>query len=234
MAEQEKRKEELSLLAPRAYMNVQKEELPSSWKLSEQGIEAIKFGVAMNKTKHGMYASIPMLCKAEECQYADICPILDQGYNPKGERCPLEISLILTNFDSYKKEFETKDDDIVDMSFIKDLIDCDIQLMRAENKMALEGDFVQDNVVGMGEDGEPIVQKQISKASDYKERIMTKKHKILELMHSTRKDKAGSKLTMTMDPSSYAASLLKEKESAPGQVIDADYLESIMIEDEDE
>lgn len=236
MEEQDKKKrqDELSLLAPKKYMNVKKEALPSSWKLSDEGVEAIKYGVAMNKTKHGMYASIPMLCKGQECQYAEICPILDKGYDPTGERCPLEISLILTRYEDYKDEFNVEEDDFVDMSLIKDLIDYDVQLMRAENKMAIEGDFIQEVVVTVTESGEEVKQPQLSKATEYKERITNKRHKVLELMNSTRKDKAGSKVQVSMDPSSYAAALLKDIQRAPGQVIDADYLESILIEETEE
>jgi len=228
--EQQKRKEELSLLAPKKYMNIKKEALPSSWKISEKGIEAIKFGVAMNKTKHGMYASIPMLCKGEECQYASVCPILDQGYDPTGERCPLEISLIMTRYEDYKEEFGASDDDFVDMSLIKDLIDYDVQLMRAENKMAIDGDFVEDVVVTVTENGDEITNKQLSKATEYKEKITNKRHKVLELMNSTRKDKSGAKVQVSMDPSSYAASLLKEINAAPGEIIDGDYLDELLGE----
>jgi len=234
MEEQDKRKEELSLLAPKKYMNIKKEALPSSWKISEQGIEAIKFGVAMNKTKHGMYASIPMLCKGEECQYAAVCPILDQGYNPTGERCPLEISLIMTRYEDYKEEFNASDDDFVDMSLIKDLIDYDVQLMRAENKMAIDGDFVEDVVVTVTDNGDEITNKQLSKATEYKEKITNKRHKVLELMNSTRKDKVGAKVQVTMDPSSYASELLKEVKSMPGEIIDGDYLDSIRIAETEE
>ena len=54
---------------------------------------------------------------------------------------------------------------------------------------------------------------------------MTKRFKILELMNSTRKDKAGDKLTVNLDPSSYASQLMSQIAGSmkPGQVIDIDY-----------
>lgn len=231
------RMQELALLAKQNEIDKQVDQtvFPSAWKLSEQGIAAIKHGVAMNKTTHGLYASVPMICKGAECQYAEVCPMLQQGYDPSGERCPLEISLILTKFEDYKKKFminENDPDDYVDLTLIKDLIDYDVQVMRAENKMAIDGDFVEDNVVGIGDGGDPIIQKQISKAAEYKDKIMVKKHRVLELMNSTRKDKAGAKLTVQMDPSTYAAQLLSQIEQMPGEVIDAEWLESIREEEE--
>lgn len=240
MEEMEKRREELKSLVPKKYtQDLEKVEFPSAWKLSDAGIAAIKHGVAMNKTKHGMYASIPMLCRGSECAYAEVCPMLQQGFDPTGERCPLEISLILTRFEDYKEEFNVLEDDFVDMSLIKDLIDYDVQLMRAENKMAMDGDFTEENVVGIDDStGDPIVQKKISNAAEYKDRVIAKRHKVLELMNSTRKDKAGSKLTIQMDPSSYAADLMRQIEGGgnaiTGQVIDIEELDRLIAEAEEE
>lgn len=239
MEEMEKRREELKNLVPKKYTeDLDKVAFPSAWKLSEAGVAAIKHGVAMSKTKHGMYASIPMLCRGQECAYADVCPMLQQGFDPTGERCPLEISLILTRFEDYKEEFGVQEEDFVDMSLIKDLIDYDIQLMRAENKMAIDGDFTEENVVGIDDStGDPIVQKKISNAADYKDRIIVKRHKVLELMNSTRKDKAGSKLTIQMDPSTYASDLMKSIQNGAGsfvqgQVIDLEELDALIKEGE--
>lgn len=204
--------------------DMEKVDFPSTWKLSEKGIQAIQHGVAMHKTKHGMYASIPMICKAEDCQYAEVCPLVEMSAAPKGERCPLEISLILTSFEDYKTSLGVDPDNIVDMGLVKDLIDCDVQVMRAENKMAVDGDFIEEAVIGIDDEtGDPIIQKRISQASDYKERIIAKKHKILNLLNSTRKDKAGQKISVTMDPSSYAATIMEKVKEAPiGEFVDFD------------
>lgn len=200
-------------------------EMPKAWKVSEKGQEAIKLAVAMANTKHGLYASIPMLCKAEECPYASVCPLVDMEKAPQGERCPLEIAMILNKYESYSHEFGIDESNVVDMGLVKDLIDYDIQLFRAENKIAVQGDFVEDVVITVTEGGEAITAPQLSKATEYKDRIMTKKFKVLELMNSTRKDKAGDKLTLTLDPSSYASQLMSQIAGTmkPGQIIDADF-----------
>lgn len=185
-------------------------EMPSSWKLSDKGREAIQLAMGMAATKHGLYASIPMLCKGEQCPYAKVCPLVDMGAAPVAERCPLEIATILKQYEEYKVEFNVDEDNIVDMGFVKDLIDCDIQTFRAENKMAVDGDFLEEIVVTVTEGGEAITNPQISKAAEYKEKIQVKKHKILQLMNSTRKDKAGDKLSIVLDPSSYASQLMEQ------------------------
>lgn len=207
-------------------------EMPRSWKMSEKGREAVYLAVGMAKTKHGLYASIPMLCKAEECPYAAVCPLVDMGKAPKGERCPLEIAMILKRYEEYSNEFGIDEKNVVDMSLVKDLIDYDVQLFRAENKIAVQGDFVEDVVVTITDGGEVITNPQLSKATEYKDKIMNKRLKILELMNSTRKDKAGDKLTLSLDPSSYASQLMSTIAGTmkPGQIIDADYEDE---EDED-
>jgi len=199
-------------------------EMPSAWKLSDKGKAAISKAVKMSAVKHGLYASIPMLCKANECPYAAVCPLVADGEAPLGERCPIEIAMIITKYEDYATEFQIDETNVVDMSLIKDLIDYDIQLMRAENKIAVQGDFVEDVVVSVSESGQEITAPRLSQATEYKDKIMNKRFKILELMNSTRKDKAGDKMTISLDPSSYASQLMSQiaGQVKPGQIIDVD------------
>lgn len=225
---QEYRKQELAELKK---MNKTQEltsvELPKAWRISDKGMQAIKTAVGMAQTKHGLYAAIPMLCKAEACPYASVCPLAEMGEAPKGERCPLEIAMILKRYEEYSMEFNIDENNVVDMGLVKDLIDYDIQMFRAENKIAVQGDFVEDVVITVTEGGEAITAPQLSKATEYKDKIMTKRLKILELMNSTRKDKAGDKLQISLDPSSYASQLMSTIAGTmkPGQIIDADFEE---------
>lgn len=205
-------------------------EMPKSWKVSEKGKEAIRLALAMTATKHGLYASIPMLCKGANCHYARVCPLVEMDKAPEGERCPLEIGIILTKYEQYKQEFDIDENNIVDMGLVKDLIDCDIQIFRAENKIAVDGDFIEEVAMTVTDSGDVITQPQLSKATEYKDRILNKKFKILELMHATRKDKAADKMVSKLDPSNYAAQLMAQFARANNnQVIDAEYVD---MEDE--
>lgn len=201
--------------------------LPSAWKLSEKGLRAISVANEMQKTTHALYASIPLLCQAESCPYAKVCPLVDADLAPYGERCPMEIAMILKKYEEYSAEFGIEEKNAVDVSLIKDLIDYDIQLFRAENKIAITGDFVEDVVIAVDKMGNEISNPQLSQATLYKDKIVAKRFKILELMNSTRKDKAGEKLTVNYDPSTYAAELLSKVAGnrKPGEIIDAEYEE---------
>lgn len=210
-------------------------EMPSTWKVSAETRGLIKQSLEIYNTKHGMYSAIPMMCKGSGCPYASVCPILDAGGDPKGQRCPLEIGIVLKKFDEYTEYFHVDDEDVVDMGLIKDLVDYDVQLFRAENRIAMEGDFLEDVIITVTDSGQEITNKQVSKAAEYKERIMNKKHKVFELMNSTRKDKAGDKLTVTLDPSTYASQLMSRIADSmqPGQIIDADYSDFEDVEEQE-
>lgn len=208
-------------------------ELPSAWGSSQRLMKAVEKSIPQLKMKHGMYAAIPIVCRGHECPYAKTCPLLREGLAPTGERCPIEISMILTKFEDYCSEFDIDQQNVVDMSMVKDLIDVEIQINRADNILAIDGSFMQEIVVAVSENGDEIVNPQIHKASDYKDRLLKRKHDILHLMNSTRKDKAGDKLTVQLDPSSYASKLMAQvAEMNHGRkVIDVEDLDD---EDDDE
>lgn len=203
-------------------------DVPPVWKLSAKGKEVVKKAVELNRTEFGLYASIPMVCKGEDCIYAQLYPELHNGLSEAGERCPVEVAMILTRYEAYANELDIKPTDAVDLSILRDVIDCDIQIIRAENKMAIEGDFVKDVVVGVNEAGVPMTQEQISQAAQYKEKIQSKRVNALKLLNSTRKDKAGDKLNIVMDPSTYATTILQGK---PAEPVEGEFEELEVIED---
>ncbi len=183
-------------------------ELPPSWGGSPKMLTALQASLHATTVKHALYAAIPLVCKGRRCVYADTCPLLAQDQAPEGERCPIEISHILTKFKNYTDELGIDQDNIIDMTLIKDLIDIDVQLNRADARLAIDGDFIQMITIGISNDGDEIQQPAIHKAAEFKDKLLKKRHDVLGLLHSTRKDKAGDKLTITLDPSTYAAQIM--------------------------
>jgi hypothetical protein len=194
-------------------MPIKGAQMPMEWQFSSKGREALQIATRMAAVKHGLYASIPMICKNHACPYAGTCPLVAIDMAPEKERCPLEVSKILKRFEQYSAELDIDEDNIVDMTLVKDLIDIDIQLIRADNKLAVDADFIQDVIITVTEHGDEITAPQIHKAVEYKDKLLKKRHDILQLLHSTRKDKAGDKLTIQLDPSTYAAQLMAQAAS---------------------
>lgn len=210
-------------------LTIRYDRLPPEWKMNNVGLEATRAMQSAIATTgiHGIYAGIPIICKGRNCPFIDTCAMdalhidLDTLV---GQRCPVEVAEVLDLYQRYTKQFgiEESQEDMVLVGLVKELIDYEVQIHRADHRMASQGDFLEDIVVGISDSGQPIVNKEIAKPIDYKERALKKKHEILQLLNSTPKDKAG-KFGLGLDPSNYASALFEKAQQM--QVIDAEVVE---------
>lgn len=189
----------------------------SAWTKNPQAVAAIKRAAQLRQTKHGLYAAVPIICKAEGCPYAHSCVLVEEGIAPYGEKCPVEIAAIEDLFQRYCDHFQIEPEkndprDTVDIMMIKDLIDADIALLRCDNKLAWDADYIIHNTVGVTEEGEAITKQELHPLTEYRDKLIARKHKTLQLLNSTRKDKEGTKIQVTVDPSERAAEMLKVKQ----------------------
>ena len=150
-------------------------------------------------SKHGMFSSIPIICKGQDCAYKDVC-MISQGQRTIGQRCPMEIAAILARYEQWCMHFDidTSEDvlnakDLVDATLIKDLVNVEIQMLRAENKIALNGDFMSDTLLDIDKKCQPYFGKIVSPEMEFLMTLQDKKIKILNQLNSTRKDKAADK-----------------------------------------
>ncbi len=184
----------------------------SAWTSNPEAVEAIEIAKRLRSTKHGMYASVPIICKAEACPYADSCDLQQMGLAPFGEKCPVEIAAIEDLFVRYCSDMNINPEDPaqqVDAIMVKEVVDLDVSMLRCDKKMAISADFIIDQVVGVTDDGEAISRQELHPLTEYKEKLRTQKYKTLNLLNSTRKDKEGSRVSVTFDPSERAAEMLK-------------------------
>jgi hypothetical protein len=192
--------------------------VPSQWALNDSAKTAMKKAGDMIKRSRAAssFSRIPLKCKGERCVFRGTCTVEDLGLEVRdieGQVCPLEAAEIINRFGDYLTEFnidpENKEQSTM-LGFVKELVDCDIMSIRAESRLQDEGHFLEDRCVGISQDGEPIFNREISKNYEFKARIDKRRSEILQLLNATPKDKAGSKITIQMDPSTYATSLLKK------------------------
>ena len=188
------------------------DERDDAWGFSKKGKEALAKANHMNKLKHGFYASIPILCKGKECPYTDACYI-QKGEYPKGEPCPVEASTIEKLVEKYCKEFEVTEDEMVDISMIKNLVNIDISLTRCDKKLATDPDIVKQVVISVTEDGQPIRKPEIDKSYELRDKLWRQRRNILNDLMGTRKAKAETEQESNQDPSSIVAKM-KEKISS--------------------
>ncbi len=188
------------------------------WGLDEQAAKGVSRASRVVTLKHGMLAQVPMVCRGERCPYVSTCYVSPEE-RPVNGRCPIEIATILALFDRYCRHLDIGEEDIVDLTLVKELIDLDIQLLRADHYMAARPEFVEEVPVFVTEDGLVYTKPEVSKAVEYKERLRKERHRILQLLNSTRKDKEGAKTRK--DPSSLAAEVLaRARELGLYKVID--------------
>lgn len=142
--------------------------------------------------KRSVLSSIPLVCKSHSCPFNDTCEFYQHELAPEGERCPIEIAAIEDLFVRYCQELGVNPEDpeqTIDTMMVKELIDIDILILRCDNKLAIDADFIVENVVGEDRDGNALTQKSLHTASTYKEQLRSSKYKTLQLLNSTRKDK---------------------------------------------
>ena len=156
----------------------------------------------MNKiysSKHGLFASVPIICRKDDCTYKDVCMVTPNQRN-LGQRCPMEIAAILSRYDQWCAHFDIDvsndiiaPEDLVDATLIKDLVNIEVQILRAENKIALNGDFMADTLLDIDKKCQPYFGKIVSPEAEFLMALQDKKIKILNQLNATRKDKAADK-----------------------------------------
>ena len=180
----------------------------STWELSDRGRQAISKAYKRAKTKHGLYADIPILCFMKDCPYSDTCKSYENEECAEGEKCPEEIGLIMYLTKLFVDEFDIKKEDATDMSLLRDLIDTHIMIARADKLISKDGSIIDEVAVGVTEDGKTITRPEVTKAADFKDRLMKRKKNILNELNATRKDKAKTEEEDKKDFSSMLSDVL--------------------------
>jgi len=187
---------------------------PSEWNLSEEGKRNIAHAKTEQQVKHGLYAGIPMICLDDKCPYKETCGYYKNDNAPEGERCPKEIAKVLDLYEKYSKQMGLESKDMVELSLLKEVIDLDIKIDRADRKQAADPDLINDVPVAVSDSGKVIRKPEINKVAELKDKLLDRRHKILSYLNATPKDQSADKLEISQDPSTYAAKLLKKKQES--------------------
>lgn len=169
------------------------------WGISPALVKEISNMNRIYASKHGMFASVPIICRGKDCAYKDVCMVSPQN-RTVGQRCPMEIAAILSRYEQWCMHFEIdasndaiEAKDLVDATLIRDLVNIEIQMLRAENKIALNGDFMAQTLLDIDKKCQPYFGQIVSPETEFLMTLQDKKIKILNQLNSTRKDKAADK-----------------------------------------
>jgi hypothetical protein len=142
-----------------------------------------------SKTKTSLFSSIPMRCTAEKCPFADTCPLQQQSIAPVGKPCPIEMALVSQFMESIMTELNVNPDNLIEVSMVRDLVDQEVQQLRATKILAKES-FIQENIIGIDDQGRPIIKKEMHLAVELSDKLLKRKKEIRNQMMATREQRA--------------------------------------------
>lgn len=170
--------------------------------------EAIAEATKPSRTKTSMYASIPMHCRGEKCSFADTCPLMKQKIAPVGSACPIEMAMVVQFTGDYMEQLNIDEDNLIELSLVRNLVDYEVQYLRASKFLAKES-FIQENVVGIDQNGEVILKKELHLAVELQEKLLKRQKELLKQLMATREAKAKAGLG-ALDTAQTIASIMSD------------------------
>ena len=160
---------------------------PESWS-TEQKEQAVDL-IRPQKTRTSMFSSIPMNCEASKCIFASTCPLYKENLAPKGNPCPVEMSIVAQFTAEYMEQLDVHPDNLVEVSMVRDLVDQEVQYIRKTKLLAKEH-FVQENIIGIDKDGSPILKKELHLAVELEDKLHKRRKDLRNQLLATREAKA--------------------------------------------
>jgi hypothetical protein len=86
-------------------------------------------------------------------------------------------------------QLEVHPDNLVEVSMIRDLVDQEVQYLRKTKLLAKEH-FIQENTIGVDEDGQPILKKELHLAVELEDKLHKRRKDLRNQLLATREAKA--------------------------------------------
>jgi len=160
---------------------------PETW--TEEDKEKAIDLVRPQKTRNSMFSSIPMNCEADKCIFASTCPLLKENLAPRNNPCPIEMSMVSQFTGEYMQQLDVNPNNLVEVSMVRDLVDQEIQYMRKTKLLAKEH-FIQENVIGVDQDGQPILKKELHLAVELEDKLHKRRKDLRNQLLATREARA--------------------------------------------
>lgn len=175
--------------------------------------------------KHGASAAMPIICTGPACIWASRCIWQQMNKAPIGKSCLLELSLMKQWQLNYLEEYEVDPDNFTEMTLVNELVEVELHLHRCNLFLSMNPEHaigVVDQTVGIDKKGNVIFQKQISQHIELREKLFTRKHRLVKYLVGDRQEKykkeAALKTRESRDPSSSMAQLKEQMESLQRQL----------------
>lgn len=156
---------------------------------SDEEKEKVVELVRPQRTKTSMFSSIPMTCEAIKCVFASTCPLMKENLAPRGNPCPIEMSIVSQFTYDYMEQLDVNPENLVEVSMVRDLVDQEVQYIRKTKLLAKEH-FIQENVIGVDQDGQPILKKELHLAVELEDKLHKRRKDLRNQLLATREAKA--------------------------------------------
>ncbi len=180
--------------------------------------QARKVDNHLRKLSTGSQALIPLFCGGPACPFAFQCPLQKMDKAPIAKQCLLEVQLLKEFIFRYFNEFDVDPNNFTEVGYVNELAEILILEMRLNMSLAKpeNAELVIDQVANIASDGTPIIQKQLSPYMEQKEKLATRRTRIVKLMVGDRQEKykkeAALKVKLDTDPSSRMARMRSQLE----------------------
>jgi hypothetical protein len=130
-----------------------------------------------------------MNCEAEKCIFASTCPLMKENLAPKNKPCPIEMSMVAQFTAEYLEQLDVNPNNLVEVSMVRDLVDQEVQYLRKTKLLAKEH-FIQENIIGIDRDGQPILKKELHLAVELEDKLHKRRKDLRNQLLATREAKA--------------------------------------------
>jgi len=178
--------------------------------------ERIKRKLANYRT--GATAAIPLICSTDKCIFRHRCAFYEEGKALEGKVCLVEVNLINGWRTQYIEEYQINPSSFTELSMISELVEIELLLYRINSNLAQPkyASMLVSQTVGISGDGTPITRQELSPLFEARDRLNTRKSRLIKLMVGDRQEKykeqAALKKIDNEDPSIQTAELRKQIE----------------------
>ena len=154
--------------------------------------EARRISAHITKLRTGSTAVVPLICQGEErCPFAARCPFAQVHHCPVGRQCLLEVQMLKHYLFQYMNEYQIDPESFTELSYCNELAEIEVYLWRINNNLAKAeyAELMIDQNMGADRNGNIITQKQISPLVLVKDKLLSRKSKIIKLMVGDRQEK---------------------------------------------
>ena len=167
----------------------------------------------LEKLSTGSSAMVPLFCGGSKCPFSDRCPLYKMNLAPISKACPIEGELLKEFTFRYFTEYDVDPNNFTEVGYVNELAEIEIYLMRLNMSLAKSenAEIVIEQAIGIDNEGVVAIQKQLSPFMEQKERLHSRRARVVKLMVGDRQEKykkeAALKVHIEDDPSSMMATM---------------------------